>query len=203
MKKISWNVPSGPPLGAGLLAVAALQAHAATAPSKQGSSASPASGPGGRAGASSRVAAEGRLVAYPGAAGRRRNRPRRNARNPQSAGKGPWSAGESSWPSCARTTTGQLSPRPGARLTEADAEIRLAEAEVDRARSLCEKAVGSRQALDKAERDVADGAGAPRDRRRPRQTGWTRFSPRRGSCRRSTASSSPATPSRVKRSRPA
>jgi RND family efflux transporter MFP subunit len=41
-----------------------------------------------------------------------------------------------------------------ARVTEADADIRLAESEVDRARSLWEKQVGSRQALDKAERDV-------------------------------------------------
>ncbi len=41
-----------------------------------------------------------------------------------------------------------------ARVIEADADIRLAEAEVERARSLWEKAVGSRQAVDKAERDV-------------------------------------------------
>src|SRR5262249_4869062 len=37
---------------------------------------------------------------------------------------------------------------------EADADIRLDEAEVERARALWQKAVGSRQAVDKAERDV-------------------------------------------------
>jgi RND family efflux transporter MFP subunit len=41
-----------------------------------------------------------------------------------------------------------------ARVAEIDADIKLAEFEVDRARSLYEKSVGSKQALDKAERDL-------------------------------------------------
>ena len=48
-----------------------------------------------------------------------------------------------------------------ARVVEADADIRLAEAEVERARALWQKDVGSRQAVDKAERDV-DAARARR-----------------------------------------
>ena len=48
-----------------------------------------------------------------------------------------------------------------ARVVEADADIRLAQAEVERARTLWDKAVGSKQALDKAERD-ADAARARR-----------------------------------------
>jgi RND family efflux transporter MFP subunit len=48
-----------------------------------------------------------------------------------------------------------------ARVLEADADIRLAVSEVDRARSLWEKSVGSRQAVDKADRDV-DAARARR-----------------------------------------
>ena len=48
-----------------------------------------------------------------------------------------------------------------ARVLEADADIRLAASEVERARSLWEKSVGSRQAVDKAERDL-DAAGARR-----------------------------------------
>src|SRR5262249_52797205 len=49
-----------------------------------------------------------------------------------------------------------------ARVAESEADIKLAEFDVERARSLFEKAVGSRQALDKAERDV-DTAKARRE----------------------------------------
>jgi HlyD family secretion protein len=41
-----------------------------------------------------------------------------------------------------------------ARIVEADADMRLSEAELERARTLWDKAVGSRQAVDKTERDV-------------------------------------------------
>ena len=49
-----------------------------------------------------------------------------------------------------------------ARVAEAEADITLADFEVERARSLFEKAVGSKQALDKAERD-RDAARARRE----------------------------------------
>ena len=48
-----------------------------------------------------------------------------------------------------------------ARIVEADADMRLSEAELERARTLWDKAVGSRQAVDKTERDV-DAARARR-----------------------------------------
>ena len=48
-----------------------------------------------------------------------------------------------------------------ARIVEADADIRLSEAELERARTLWDKAVGSKQAVDKTERDV-DAARARR-----------------------------------------
>jgi HlyD family secretion protein len=151
MSNSHWNRALWPVLGAGLLAVAALQAHAA-APSKSKKAApAPASAEASRP--SSRVAAEGRLVAYPGAevvvgtdlAGTvviLRVQEKDHVRRGQLVAE-------------LRSDDYRAAlAEARARVAEADAEIRLAEADVERARSLFEKEVGSRQALDKAERDV-------------------------------------------------
>jgi RND family efflux transporter MFP subunit len=151
MSRPSWNRALWPLLGAGLLAVAALQAHAASAPSKDAKKASSSAAP--AATRSSRVAAEGRLVAYPGAevvvgtdlAGTLvilRVQEKAHVRR-----------GELLAELRSNDYRAALA-EARARVVEADAEIRLAEADVERARSLFEKEVGSRQALDKAERDV-------------------------------------------------
>jgi RND family efflux transporter MFP subunit len=153
MSRPSWNRALGPLLGAGLLAVAALQAHAASAPSKHAKKASPSAAPGAATRPSSRVAAEGRLVAYPGAevivgtdlAGTLvilRVQEKAHVRRGELLAE-------------LRSDDYRAAlAEARARVVEADAEIRLAESEVERARSLFEKEVGSRQALDKAERDV-------------------------------------------------
>jgi HlyD family secretion protein len=150
MRKNLWNKALWPLLGLGLLAVVVLQAQAAGTSSRASAvkkvpAAAPAAG--------SRVAAEGRLVAYPGAevvvgtdlAGtivvlkvQEKDRVRKGQLLAE-----------------LRSTDYRASlAEARARVVEADADIRLAEAEVERARSLWEKAVGSRQAVDKAERDV-------------------------------------------------
>ena len=148
MKKSLWNRALWPLLGVGLLAVAALQARAAGRPSKP-----PATGSGAMGAPSSRVAAEGRVVAYPGAeviVGT--DLPGTivilRVQEKERVRKGQLLAELRSDDYRAALEEAR------ARVTEADAEIRLAEAEVDRARTLWEKEVGSRQALDKAERDV-------------------------------------------------
>src|SRR5262245_17394074 len=151
MSKPNWNRALWPILGAGLLAVVALQARAASAPSRKtpAKPAAPAAAPAGRV----HVSAEGRLVAYPGAevvvgtdlAGTvviLRVQEKEKVRRGQLLAE-------------LRSDDYRAAlAEARARVTEAEAEIRLAEADVERARSLWEKGVGSRQAFDQAERDV-------------------------------------------------
>jgi RND family efflux transporter MFP subunit len=149
MSKNLWNRLLWPALALGLLAVAALQARAAAGPSRR-VVAVPAAAPGS---ARDRVAAEGRVVAYPGAevvvgtdlAG---TLVQLRVQEKQPVRKGELLAELRSDDHRAALTEAR------ARVAEADAEIRLAEADLERARSLWEKEVGSRQALDKAERDL-------------------------------------------------
>jgi HlyD family secretion protein len=149
MSKNLWNRLLWPALALGLLAVAALQARAAAGPSRKAAAASPAASGSAR----DRVAAEGRVVAYPGAevavgtdlAG---TLVQLRVQEKQPVRKGELLAELRSDDHRAALTEAR------ARVAEADAEIRLAEADLDRARSLWEKEVGSRQALDKAERDL-------------------------------------------------
>jgi len=149
MPKNLWNRLLWPALALGLLAVAALQARAAAGPSRKPSTAPAAAAQTGR----NRVAAEGRVVAYPGAevvvgtdlAG---TLVQLRVQEKQPVRKGELLAELRSDDHRAALTEAR------ARVAEADAEIRLAEADLERARSLWEKEVGSRQALDKAERDL-------------------------------------------------
>ncbi len=149
MNRSLWNRLLWPALGVGLLAVAALQARAASAPSRRASAAPPAAPDGTK----TRVAAEGRVVAYPGAqvvvgtdlAG---TVVLLRVQEKQEVRKGELLAELRSDDHRAALNEAR------ARVGEADAEIRLAEANVERARSLWEKQVGSKQALDQAERDV-------------------------------------------------
>jgi RND family efflux transporter MFP subunit len=159
MKKNLLNLALWPLLGLGLLAVVVLQAQAAGPAHKAPSAPTAAEGTvTGSRGA--RVAAEGRVVAYPGAevvvgtdlAGTivvLRVQEKDRVRKGQVLAE-------------LRSDDYRASlAEARARVVEADADIRLAEAEVERARSLWQKAVGSRQAVDKAERDV-DAARARR-----------------------------------------
>jgi len=154
-----WNRALWPVLGLGLLAVAGLQARAAVSTRAAAKRTAVPSGPE-PTGSGNRVAAEGRVVAYPGAevvvgtdlAGtlvvlkvQEKDRVR----------KGELVAQLRSDDHRAALAEAK------ARVVEADADIRLAEAEVERARALWQKAVGSRQAVDRAERDV-DAARARR-----------------------------------------
>ncbi len=156
MKKSIWNRALWPVLGLGLLALVVLQAQAA-GPARKAGPGNPALAP---AAPGNRVAAEGRVVAYPGA----------------EVVVGTDLAGTVvilKVQEKDRVREGQLLAElrsddhraalaeARARVVEADADIRLSGAEVERARSLWEKAVGSRQAVDKAERDV-DAARARR-----------------------------------------
>jgi RND family efflux transporter MFP subunit len=149
MKKNLWNRLLWPALGAGLLAVVALQARAASNPSRKASAAPPAATDVSK----TRVAAEGRVVAYPGA---------QVVVGTDLAGtlvimrvqeKQPVRRGELVAELRSDDHRAALN-EARARVAEADAEIRLAEANVERARTLWEKEVGSKQALDQAERDV-------------------------------------------------
>ena len=162
MKKNFWNRALWPLLGLGLLSVVGLQARAAVA---TGAGRTPRSAPAAQAPpapprAGSLVAAEGRVVAYPGAevvvgtdlAGtlvvlevKEKEKVRRGQLLAQLRSDDHRAALEEA----------------KARVVEAEADIRLAVAEVDRARQLWEKSVGSRQAVDRAERDV-DAARARR-----------------------------------------
>lgn len=149
MKKGFWNRALWPLLGLGLLGVAVLQARGAVGTPKK----APAAPAGAAPVASGRVAAEGRVVAYPGAevvVGTDlpgtvvilRVQEKEKVRRGQLVAE-------------LRSDDYRAAlAEARARVTEADAEIRLAEADVERARSLWEKSVGSRQAFDKAERDV-------------------------------------------------
>ena len=157
-----WNRALWPILGLGLLAVVGLQARAAVT-SGAGRSASrvTAAGPApARPAVASGVAAEGRVVAYPGSevivgtdlAG---TVVVLNVREKEKVRRGQVLAEMRSDDHRAALEEAR------ARVLEADADIRLAASEVERARSLWEKSVGSRQAVDKAERDL-DAAGARR-----------------------------------------
>lgn len=149
MTRNLWTRFLWPALGLGLLAVVALQARAASGPSRKGLPAPPPASNESK----TRVAAEGRVVAYPGAqvvvgtdlAG---TVVILRVQEKEKVRKGQLLAELRSDDHRAALTEAR------ARVAEADAEIRLAEADVERARSLWEREVGSRQALDKAERDV-------------------------------------------------
>lgn len=154
-----WTRLLWPALGLGLLAVSLLQARASTPGRRAPKPASPstAAAPSGRAIAT----AEGRVVAYPGA---------EVAVGTDLSGTLVALAVHEK----DRVRKGQLlaelrsddyraeRAEASARVSEADADIKLAQFEADRARSLFDEAVGSRQALDKAERD-RDAARARRE----------------------------------------
>jgi HlyD family secretion protein len=148
MPKNLWNRALWPVLGLGLLAVVVLQARAgqSPAPARQ-AAATPAPL------VSSHVVAEGRVVAYPGGrvevgtdlAG---TLVRVYVHEKQAVRKGEVLAELRSDDHRAALAEAR------ARVAEADAEIRLAESDLERARTLWNEAVGSRQALDRAERDL-------------------------------------------------
>ncbi len=145
-KRILWPV-----LGTALLAFVVLQARAATANRKSDASARPAA-----ATLSTHAAAEGRLVTYPGAqvvvgtdlAGTIVSLP---VQEKDRVRKGQLVAELRSDDYRASLAEAR------ARITEADADIRLFAAEVERARMLWNQQVGTRQALDRAERDLEAG----------------------------------------------
>lgn len=154
MKKNFWTLALWPVLGLGLLAVVVLQAQAAgpsgTAPGGRKASV-PAPAP--AAVPSGGVAAEGRVVTYPGSevvvgtdlAG---TIVILKVQEKEKVRQGQLLAELRSDDYRAALTEAR------ARVSEADADIRLAEAEGERARTLWQTAVGSRQAVDKAERDL-------------------------------------------------
>ncbi len=146
-----------PLAGLVLAAVVAFQALAAVTPAgKTGSKPAPAA----PAQASPHVAAEGRIVAYPGAevvvgtdlAG---TIVLLKVQEKEKVRRGQVLAELRSDDYRAALAEAR------ARIVEADADIRLSEAELERARTLWDKAVGSKQAVDKTERDV-DAARARR-----------------------------------------
>jgi RND family efflux transporter MFP subunit len=146
-----------PLVGLCLVAVAAFQVFAAVTPSgKSGGKHAPAPPPP----ASPHVAAEGRIVAYPGAevvvgTDLGGTIVSLKVQEKEKVRRGQLLAELRSDDHRAALDEAR------ARVVEADADIRLAQAEVERARTLWDKAVGSKQALDKAERD-ADAARARR-----------------------------------------
>jgi RND family efflux transporter MFP subunit len=154
MKTGFWNRALWPLLGLGILAVVGLQARAAVSPRV-----TPGARPAAPAPATA-VAAEGRVVTYPGAevvvgtdlAG---TIVVLKVQEKEKVRKGQLLAELRSDDYRAALAEAK------ARIVEAEADIRLAEADVERARALWQKAVGSRQAVDKAERDV-DAARARR-----------------------------------------
>jgi HlyD family secretion protein len=140
-----------PVLGLGLLGLAVLQARASVSSPRPASGNPPASAVVNRT-----AAAEGRVVTYPGA----------------EVSVGTDLAGTLvALPVLEKQTVrkGQLIAQlraddyraeleeAKARVAEIEADIKLSEFEVERARSLYEKSVGSKQALDKAERDLDTG----------------------------------------------
>ena len=146
-----------PLAGLCLVAVAAFQAFAAVTPAgKTVSKPAPAAPPL----PSSHVAAEGRIVTYPGAevvvgtdlAG---TIVFLKVQEKEKVRKGQVLAELRSDDYRAALAEAR------ARIVEADADMRLSEAELERARTLWDKAVGSKQAVDKTERDV-DAARARR-----------------------------------------
>ena len=146
-----------PLVGLCLAAVAAFQVLAAVSPSgKSGAKNAPAPPPP----PSAHVAAEGRIVAYPGAevvvgTDLGGTIVSLKVQEKEKVRRGQLLAELRSDDHRAALDEAR------ARVVEADADIRLAQAEVERARTLWDKAVGSKQALDKAERD-ADAARARR-----------------------------------------
>lgn len=151
MKRNFWNHALWPLMGLGLLAIVALQARAAVSPGRSADKRSaPAAAP---QPLSNRVAAEGRVVTYPGAevvvgtdlAG---TIVVLKVQEKETVRRGQLLAELRSDDHRAALAEAR------ARLVEAAADIRLAEAEGERARTLWQKDVGSRQAVDKAERDV-------------------------------------------------
>jgi RND family efflux transporter MFP subunit len=146
-----------PLVGLCLAAVAAFQVLAAVTPSgKSGGKQAPATPPA----PSTHVAAEGRIVAYPGAevvvgTDLGGTIVSLKVQEKEKVRRGQLLAELRSDDHRAALDEAR------ARVVEADADIRLAQAEVERARTLWDKAVGSKQALDKAERD-ADAARARR-----------------------------------------
>ncbi len=158
MKKNFWNRGLWPALGLGLLAVAALQARAGVSPAARRAALTQASSQRPR-----EDAAEGRVVAYPGAqavvgtdlAG---TIVHLDVQEKEKVRKGQLLAELRSDDYRAALSEAK------ARIVEADADIRLAGAEVDRVRSLWETAVGSRHALDRARLKPQD-PGKPEDTR--------------------------------------
>ncbi|MGE5277205.1 MAG: efflux RND transporter periplasmic adaptor subunit [Acidobacteriota bacterium] len=145
-KRILWPV-----IGVALLALVVLQARAATARKQaEARSVTAATAP------VSRAAAEGRLVTYPGAqavvgtdlGGTIVSLP---VREKDRVRKGELLAELRSDDYRASLAEAR------ARIEEADADIRLFQAEVERARQLWNDRVGTRQALDRAERDLDAG----------------------------------------------
>jgi len=157
VKKSFWNRALWPLLGLGILAIVGLQARAAVSP---GVTRRPSAVPAAAVSRATAVAAEGRVVAYPGAevvvgtdlAGTiviLQVQEKEKVRHGQLLAE-------------LRSDDHRAAlAEARARLAEADADIRLAEADGERARALWQKDVGSRQAVDKAERDV-DAARARR-----------------------------------------
>ena len=145
----NWIRILWPALGIVLLCLAVLQARAATAARRTASI--PAAVP-----APARIAAEGRMVTYPGAqavvgtdlAGTLVSLP---VHERDRVRKGQLLAELRSDDYRASLAEAQ------ARVDEADADIRLFEAEVERARLLFGTEVGTRQALDRAQRDLEAG----------------------------------------------
>ena len=154
-----WNRALWPLLGLGLLAVSVAGMHAHTSSSSSASAAT-AKSAGAKPLISNHVAAEGRVVTYPGAevvvgtdlGGTIVSLP---VHEKEKVKRGQLLAELRSDDYRAALAEAR------ARVVEADADIRLDEAELDRAKSLWTKAVGSRQAVDKAERDL-DAARARR-----------------------------------------
>jgi len=148
-KRLLWPV-----LGIALLAFVVLQARAATTTRKVSKATAAAAAQAGAA--SPRAAAEGRLVTYPGAqvvvgtdlGGTIVSLP---VQEKDAVRKGQLIAELRSDDYRASLSEAR------ARIAEADADIRLFEAEVERARMLWNQQVGTRQALDRAERDLEAG----------------------------------------------
>lgn len=143
-----------PVLIAGLLAFAVVQARAASAGARKASAARARSGSSAALVPARRAAAEGRIVSYPGAravvgtdlAGTVVSLP---VREKDFVRRGQLLAelrSDDLRASLAEART---------RVAEADADIRLYDAEVERARMLRDREVGTQQAVDRAERDLA------------------------------------------------
>ncbi len=159
MKTSLWNRALWPLIGLGLIAVVAIQARAATGSSRAAAARAKAA-PAAASPAGDHVAAEGRVVTYPGAEVVVGTDLPGTIVVLKVQEKEPVRRGQLLAELRSDDYRASLA-EARARVVEADADIRLAESEVERARTLWEKAVGSKQALDRAERDV-DSARARR-----------------------------------------